>query len=311
IGGESRNLIALVKPGRCEDVASALALHLTSGLLSRRRILRLALVPSNCHLLTALVAAVMKVRNSAQISIRPHSYAPFVPLPAVWEDFWGTLGKRRRKLLLRNQRHLDLARRDVTLRQSQGDNVAASMVRLFDLHDQRWREGGVRGLFHDARNRSFHLEMARHCDQMGMLDLSELLIDGETASVYFTCVLDGVAYMMRSGRDTAFAEDDVGHLHDLRLFRKWIAEGRHEADLLRGAEPYKFYWASRFRVYTEFMVAPPWSKGALPLWFARRWMILARALSHRHPPGEFLAYLRMRRAARRELRKMGIELQPK
>jgi len=308
VGGESRNLIALVAPGSGAVVAGAVADYLAREALCGGRALRLSLVPSRHPFLQLLVSALEGIKPRVPLRVTPCNFAPYAPLPAVWEDFEGSLGRRRRKVLARARSRLDLSRREVRVREWHGDEVDDAMRRLFDVHDARWEELGIRGLFHDERNRAFHLDIARQCDRMGWLDLSELEIDGRTASAYFVLVLDGVAFMMRSGRDTSFAKYDVGHLHDLRLLRKWIAMGLSEADFLRGAEPYKFYWTSHYRVYVELLAAGSRRRGGVPLFVARAWMRITRFIAHRHPPREVLAYLRQRRETRRELRKMNVRL---
>jgi len=308
VGGESRNVIALVTSELLATVTQAFSAYLVELLSSSRCVLRLWLVPAENPTLKALVAAFAQSGTRTRMQVRVCSFAPYVHLPLVWEQFLLSLDRNRRKSLHRAQKRLDREQREVMLRNCAGDEVEASMLRLFQLHEARWDKASVRGVFHDARNRAFHLEMAQQCDRMGMLDLSELLIDGTTVSVQFACVLDGVAYLMRSGRDTSFAIYDVGHLHSLRLFRKWLAEQRYEADFLRGAEPYKFYWTRRYRVYSELLVMAVTDRGGLPLRLAYAWMRLARFVSHRHPPREIIAYLRMQRATRRGLSQMGIRL---
>lgn len=308
VGGESRNLIALARLESRPAVVQALATSLLGELSTRRRVLRLSLVPAGAPFLQELSQALARLDSRLQVQSRVSNFAPYVVLPVVWTHFVQSLGKRRLKVLARAQRRLDLERHEVSTRRCHGDEVEAAMRRLFELHDARWGDAGVRGLFHNRRNRAFHLDIARQCDRLGMLDLSEMTIDGAVASVHFSCVLDGVAYLMRSGRDTSFAKYDVGHLHDLRLFRSWIAERRHEADFLRGAEPYKFYWTSQYRVYRELLATVAGRRGGVSVRLARIWIRMAGFFSHRHPPAEVLAYLRMRRVTRRELAKMGVKL---
>jgi len=308
IGGESRNLIALVAPRSGAVVASAVADYLAREVLRGARALRLSLVPSLHPFLELLVSALEGIQPRIPVRVRLCNFAPYTPLPALWEDFERSLGKGRRKVMARAQRRLDLSRREVRISQWHGDDVDDATRRLFDVHDARWEELGIRGLFHDERNRAFHLDIARQCDRMGWLDLSEMQVDGRTASAHLVLVLDGVSYMMRSGRDTSFAAYDVGHLHDLHMFRTWIARGLREADFLRGAEPYKFYWTSHYRVYMELLAVGSRQRGGVPLSVARTWIRITRFISHRHPPREVLAYIRQRRMTRRELRKMGVRL---
>lgn len=308
IGGESRNLIALVEPAAGGLVARALAEHLALEALTARRLLRLSLVPSEHPFVHELLQAFDACAPGIAAEIRKCNVAPFVPLPAVWEDYEKSLGKRRRAIVRRASAALERHHRSVTVRRHLGDGVVEPMHELFRLHQVRWREAGVRGLFESERNREFHLNIARECDRLGWLDLTSLEVGGRPTSVCFNVVLDGVVYVMRSGRDTSFAEYSVGHIHDSRLFRRWIAEGRREVDFLRGAEPYKFYWTRRYRRYVELIAARAGGASGIPLPVARAWIALSRFLSHRHPPRELLYYLRLRWAIPRELRQMGIDL---
>jgi len=305
---ESRNLIALVAPGDGPIVARAAARHLAHCAISTRRALWLSLIPSEHPFLSQLADALRSETTHIALQVRSCNCAPYAPLPAVWHDFERSIGKSRRKILARSQRRLDLSRAEVSITERHGDEVPDAMSRLFRSHNARWAEAGVRGLFTDERVRAFHTAIAAECDRLGWLDMTEMQIDGVTASIQFVPVLDGVAYLMRSGRDTTFAEYDVGHLHDLHLFRKWVNAGLREVDFLRGVEPYKFYWTRRYRVYVDVLAVRPWVRGSVALWIVRRWLRVSRFLQHRHPPRELLYYLRLRRGIRGELRQMKVDL---
>jgi CelD/BcsL family acetyltransferase involved in cellulose biosynthesis len=307
-GSESRNLIALVAPGAEEVVARNVATHLAQEVLARGRVLRLALVPSDTPFLHELDAALSRFGSRVAVGLSTASFAPYVPLPAVWEDFQLSLGRRRRKVLGRAQRKLDRLSGEVRVRTPHLQDVPRVLQDLFRLHEERWAEAGIRGLFHDERSRAFHLDIAGTCDRLGWLEMSDMQIDGTTVSAHFVLALDGAAYLMRSGRDIRYADYDVGHLHEYHLFRQWIALRLREVDFLRGAEPYKFYWTRNYRVYNDLLVVRNWSFGAVSLLCARSWLRLSRFLSHRHPPREVIAYIRARRATRKELRNMGITL---
>ncbi len=309
-GADSRNLIALVLPGKGAVVAQALADHLVAAALKRRQVLHLGLVFPEHPFLRQLLEALSASRGVVAVGTTCASVAPYVPLPAFWDDFHRTLGRNRRIILRRARAAADrdfgtwmvLRHRDVEVEKAMND--------LFRLHEARWKQARIRGLFNDKRARAFHLAIARECDRLGWLDLTTVEMDGRPASVAFNLVLDRTAFVLRSGRDTSFASYSVGHLHDEALFRRWLEAGVHEADFLRGAEPYKFYWTRRYRVYLDVMVARSWRHGGVPLVLLRAWFAVCSFFAHRHPPGEVLAYLRLRRVYRRELRQMGIVLKP-
>jgi CelD/BcsL family acetyltransferase involved in cellulose biosynthesis len=307
-GSESRNMVALMVPGAAPEVACDIATHLAAGPLVRGAALRLTLVPSETPFLSALADALGWSRPQAVWGRRTVSFAPYIPIPANFEDFELSLGRRRRKVLGRAQKKLNRLFRDVRIRTASGHDAPRALEELIRLHEARWLEAGIRGLFHDERNRAFHLDVVRECDRLGWLDLSEMLLDGAIVSSHFALVLDGITYLMRSGRDTSYAAYDVGHLHDYALFRGWTTAGGREVDFLRGAEPYKFYWTRNYRAYVELLAVRGGRFCSVSLRCTRMWVRVSRFLAHRHPPRELLAYVKSRRAEKRELRKMRITL---
>ncbi len=277
-------------------------------LFSAGVVLRLDLVPSEHEFLTELVDALGGVDPGVDVRLSVASFAPFISLPPTWEEFEASLGRRRRKLLGRANRKLARTHSDVQVVNAGVAELPHAMDELFRLHEARWAAAGIRGRFDDVRNRTFHLAVARECERMGWLQISQMLVDGRTVSSHFVLILDGVAYFMRSGRDVSYADYEIGHLHDRALLQEWIADGLHEADLLRGAEPYKFYWTRNYRVYKELLVVRGGGAGSVRLSMARIWLRLARILSHHHTPREFLYYVRAGRKTKDELRRMGITL---
>ncbi len=308
IGTQSRNRIALVQPDVSREVACAIADHLCSAALSRGIYLRLSLVPADLPLLSALKESLAAVGLGVRWCERTTSQAPYVPLPASWEDLLRVVGRRRRKVLGRAQRRLERDHHDVVFERSSGDSIQAVMNELYRLHQARWSEIGMRGLFRDERSRAFHNRIAKDLDRLGWLRLSSMKVSGRTASVRLVVVLDGVAYLLRSGRESQFSEYSVGLLHGMQLFREVMAAGVWEADFLRGAEPYKFYWTRTYRTYVELIVSGGAGSMPIPASAAYLWLRVALFLSHRHTPRELYGILRIRRWEAQERRRMGLDV---
>lgn len=308
IGTQSRNRLALVQPDVSEEVTCAIAGHLYRAALSRGLHLRLSLVPDDLPLLHALKESLAAAGSQVRWCERLASQAPYVTLPASCEDLLGVLGRRRRKVLGRAQRRLERDHHDVVFERSSGDSIQAVMDELYRLHQARWSEIGMRGLFSDEPSRAFHNRIAMDLDRLGWLQLSYMKVSGRMASVHLAVVLDGVAYLLRSGRDSQFSRYSVGHLHDMQLFREVIAAGVREADFLRGAEPYKFYWTRTYRTYVELTVSNYAGPVPIPASAVYLWLRVARFLSHRHTPRELYGILRIRRWEAQERRRMGLDV---
>jgi len=307
LGGQSRNIMALVAPDRTRVVADAVARHLGEEARQGGLGLRLDLVPSEEPFLVALSESLKGPPAGMRLTCRAVSLAPYVPLPAFWEDYVHSLSKRRLKVLRRAQRDVDRAFTSQEFRRLEGAQVEAGMSELFRLHQARWAGVGIRGLFTHEASRAFHLDVAREFERLGWLDLTAFLLDGRVVSIHFGAVVDGVVYLLRSGRDPALAAYSVGHLHELRMLRSWIEAGLREADLLRGAEPYKYYWTQNQRTYVELYAVSLRGARAVPLRLERTWRWLVRFVRARHSVRELWSYLMLRRREARERRKMGLE----
>ena len=298
--GDSRNLIALVKPGAERVAAQTFCQYLRDELCRSTDCAHLKLVPSETSFLNALRNAVATERE-LELSLRRSTAAPYVQLPAEWSEYWRTLSGSRRKTLRRMYRRLTEAH-DVSFEHCAGGDVESAMEQLYRLHQCRWNAVGIRGLFGDERNRNFHTTMVRNLQARGWVDVSRLRIDGEVVSVHLVLRLDGVLYCLRSGRTLSYREYGIGHLHDMMMLQRAVGMGADEVDFLRGTEPYKYYWARNDRTYVNLVItrrtrSTPWGASAVAAKLR-----LNAFLEHKHTPLELAAILRMRRREAAELR---------
>ena len=306
LAGQSRNIVGLVEPGVEQGVAQSVASFVAENMLSRGMSLRMPLVPTGTTFVDALVSALVAHGYDGRTITKVASRAPYVPLPICWHDYWRAMSHRRRKVLRRASKALE-AEHSTAFKECSEDEIPWGMEVLYDLHQRRWQGTGMRGLFADARARGFHTAIALAHAESGLIRVSVMLVDDKPASSHFIAVLDGVAYLMRSGRDASLARYSIGHIHDINLFQRAIREGLREADFMRGAEPYKFYWTQRYRIYNDTLVAGRVLHGLLPTWFVRVWLRVAQFLEHRHTPRELIGILRARRWDTQERTRMGLD----
>ncbi|MFC2008822.1 GNAT family N-acetyltransferase [Chloroflexota bacterium] len=303
---QSRNLVGLVEPGAEEDVARAVAAFIDENMLSQGASLRLSLVPAESSFVDALMGALSSRGHNGSMNTEIISRAPYVPLPVSWDDYRRAMSHRRRKVLRRAARALE-TEHDVAFKECSEKEIPWAMETLYNLHQRRWQGIGMRGLFADVRAREFHTAVAQAHAGSGLIRVSVMLVDEKPASSHFIGVLDRVAYLMRSGRDESLSRYSVGHLHDINLFQRAIHEGLREADFLRGAEPYKFYWTQRYRIYNDTLVAGRIASRAVPVSFVRLWLRAAQFLEHRHTIRELVGILRVRRFEARERKRMQLD----
>jgi len=300
--GDSRNMIALVGPGNEQAAARAFADYLRGSTLEGVTCLWLRLVMPGSPFFRELHLQ-MASRGGIGWRVRSSSAAPYILLPRDRDNRWPGLSSKRRSRLKTMEKRLE-AGHQVSFQDCHDEQVAPAMDELYALHQQRWNAAGIDGMFGNPQVRRFHTLAARWLDQRGLGRVNRMTIDGEAVSSHFVLVLDGVLYLLRSGRTLAYQEYSIGHLHDLFLFREAVKAGLAEVDFLRGAEPYKFYWTRNQRAYVDVVATLGKGCGTLPAPCVAVLLRVAEFTRHRHTARELAAIIGVKWRQARELRRM-------
>ncbi len=298
--GDSRNLIALVRPGAEGIAVRAFCEYLRDQLHRDTECAHIKLVPSDAPFLEVL-RSVVAMDHELDLSLRRSPAAPYVRLPDEWGDYWRMLSGARRKTLRRMYKRLTEKHR-VSFEHCVGSDALLAMEELYRLHQRRWKAVGIRGLFGDECSRSFHTTMVRNLQARGWVEVTRLRIDGEAISVHLVLILDGVLYFLRSGRVLRYQEYSIGHLHDMMMMQRAVGKGIREVDFLRGTEPYKYYWARDDRTYVDLVITRRTRRIVRRASVVAAMLRLSAFVEHRHTPSELLAILRIRRREAEELR---------
>ena len=123
------------------------------------------------------------------------------------------------------------------------DTIAPMLADLVRLHQTRWTADGQPGVFADPAVGRFHAEAAPALLQAGLLRLQVLRIEGAVAAACYALLpaQDRILFYL-TGFDAAYATLSPGTLLLAAMLEQAIAEGRYEADFLRGNEAYKYAW---------------------------------------------------------------------
>ena len=122
-------------------------------------------------------------------------------------------------------------------------SLAPMLADLERLHQSRWTAGGQPGVFADPAVGRFHAEAAPLLLQAGLLRLQALRVGGSVAAVCYALLpAQGRILFYLTGFDAGHAALSPGTLLLAAMLEQAIAEGRHEADFLRGNEAYKYAW---------------------------------------------------------------------
>jgi CelD/BcsL family acetyltransferase involved in cellulose biosynthesis len=164
--------------------------------------------------------------------------APRLDLPATWEDYLASLGKKDRHELRRKIRRLydSGATVDFDVLTSQQDVVAA-MDDFMTLHRESRQD---KTDFMTPEMESFFRRMASALAAEDVVRLFMLKINGKPAATVFCFDAGSHLYLYNSGYDPEFSGLSVGLVSKALVLQWAIENGMPGLDFLRGDEPYKY-----------------------------------------------------------------------
>lgn len=129
------------------------------------------------------------------------------------------------------------------------ETVRALLFELVRLHQARWVAQGEAGTLADPAVLGFHRDAAPGLLEAGVLRLQVLRVGGTVAAACYALLAgqDRILFYL-SGFDAGQSFVSPGTLLLAAMLEQAIAEGRREADFLRGREGYKYAWGGVDRV---------------------------------------------------------------
>jgi CelD/BcsL family acetyltransferase involved in cellulose biosynthesis len=193
---------------------------------------------------------------------------PFVALPADWDTLTRQFGKKTRANIGYYDRALHKVYEVEAGCVTNPQDLDAAMTRLFELHQRRWNQRWLPGVFGSKRMQQFHLDAARALLESDCLRLFYLRLDGVTQACLYCFAFGDRLYYYQGGFEPTLAKMSLGTVLTARALQTAIGEGRGVFDLLRGDEPYKAKWTQTASVNTRRVI----TKAGFPNWtpLARR-----------------------------------------
>jgi len=304
IGSLNCNHIGLVSSGNREEVVSAFLAYLEEELAKSKLVLKLTLVPEDCMFLDLLRRRISLSTNNLVMQEKLKTLAPYITLPATWDEYFSSLRPNRRHALRRKLRSLEKAYR-IEFRDCTKDNLDNMLSRFIDLHERRWQSVNVKGVFSDPKMEGFYRDIATRFLEKGWLHFSCLVLDGEVVSAEYTFIYNHKFYYATSARDIKYAEYSVGHLHQMFLIKYAIEKGLREFDFLRGDEPYKFHWTESSRRYINFVIGKKGLCSGLQLKLTRAFLRLHEIKQYSLKEIYYIYLIRRRES--KERKEMGVK----
>ncbi len=231
-GGELTDEQDVVAPaGREREIATAVANWMVTD--APRRV-RIEFVPEDSPTLDAVAVALEQggyaVERSRLIT------SPRLGLPADFETYVQSLGKKERHELRRKIRRLENATQ-ATFRWAGDAERGATLDRFFALHRL---SRGEKADFMTAPVERFFRDIADALAPLGRLRLGVLRAHDEDAAVLFAFAYRGTLALYNAAYDPALASLSIGIVSHAWAIREAIREHFDTYDLLRGDEPYKY-----------------------------------------------------------------------
>jgi CelD/BcsL family acetyltransferase involved in cellulose biosynthesis len=218
-------------PGEQHSVATAVAGWIAGEAPPK---IRLDYVPEDAPTLGAMADVLgergYRVGRSRLIS------SPRLALPADFEMYVQSLGKKERHELRRKIRRLEKATQ-ATFRWASELERSAALDRFFALHRL---SRGEKADFMTPDVERFFRDIADALAPLGWVRLGVLRAHDEDAAVLFAFAYRGTLALYNAAYDPALASFSIGIVSHAWAIREAIGEHFDTYDLLRGDEPYKY-----------------------------------------------------------------------
>jgi CelD/BcsL family acetyltransferase involved in cellulose biosynthesis len=237
----------LALPGKEQAVADAFYAALRGKVLDISQLCEHGLL--RAHLPPQ--AAASNVRDADQEA------CPYLPLAEDWETVLRGFGKKTRSNIGYYERGIRKVFEVEIGQVTEPDRLDEEMSRLFALHQRRWNQRWLPGVFGSRKVQAFHRDLARTLLDAGTLRLFTLKLDGETqAALYCFASGDRMCYY-QAGFEPTYAKWSLGTVLTAHAIQTAVSEGRAVFDFLRGDEPYKAKWTQQAAMNIRRLVAPP------------------------------------------------------
>lgn len=183
-----------------------------------------------------------------------------ISFPTSWNSYLAALKPDFRPLLTRYPRRLK-NQHDVRFYRATLADVESNLLKLFSLHEMRWRERGQAGVFVSAERRHFYRELSVALLERGWLEFWLMDLDGTTVAAQFCFRLNDTVYLLQEGFDPRYTDKKVGYALRAEMFQDLIRRGVREYDFLAGRDSHKLRFGGQESSYITVSFARPATRG--------------------------------------------------
>ena len=236
----SNHLSVLAERGMEGRIADRLVKAITAGAFGSWDEVVLPMMSGDTAMPDRLVEAFRTARYSAEATVT--TGAPFLPLPATWDEYLRSLPSAKRKNINRYLKNFDQWSEGTTelkCYSTRADLETGKKI-LIDLHHGRWASADQSGVFRSPLFLRFHDEIMPILADRGELELLVLQARGEPVAAIYSMTWAGKTYTYQTGRRADLpTNQSPGSVVFALAIRRAIEQGQREFDLLADAVYYK------------------------------------------------------------------------
>ena len=232
----------LSEPALAEGVGTAFGAHLAAQPFDRLRLENVLTGDMLASLLSAFGEGEFRVRDLSAPPIEGQTdnlVCPQTALDKPFEDWIEGFSKNRRRKFRRSLRNVEPGG-EYRIVPSRPDLAMGHLEILLDLWERQWE--GVRSPASIASLRLDYWHNLGNPARRGELQVP-ILLKGDRPICAVGNIMDernGHLYVIVTGRDTAFADQDIGTMIHLHCIEEALARGVRTYDFCHGNEAYKY-----------------------------------------------------------------------
>lgn len=244
---------------RPEEVYRAIWSH-----LSRRRdwdLLELCQLPAGSATLKAIPG--LAAADDYRITAWPSGDAPYVPLPACWDQYYDGLARKHRSNLRNRFKHLNGVGPIEVETITSGAKLTDALQAGFKLEAAAWKGHARTAISCDSDVSRFYSILARRSAEHGWMRLHFLQAGPQRVAFDYSLSYKNRLYLLKLGYDPAYARYSPFNLLLCRILQDASERGVREYDFLGESADWKLQWAKHSRTHYWLFVFSSSFKGSL------------------------------------------------
>lgn len=233
-------------------------------------VIQLKEIPQNSETIKLInEESIYKTRKTVE------SICPILNLNTNWDQLFNILSPKMRHNLKYYRNRLEREHKVSFEDIEKIDLLEENMNIMFELHQKRWADQGIQGVFKDINAKRFYLDIIQQFYVQNWLQLRVLRINENPVSICLNFKYQNRFYYYQSGRDPDWYKYSIGDILLADTIKYAIEQGFTKFDFLRGDEEYKKHWMTinMYNYSIELVNCSISSKVNYTFWIFNKWTI--------------------------------------